>query len=66
MIYILIISTVVFVGLVFYLAQLVVLGLEQQADEDVLGAKNVFGKIIDQKDKAQAEKSKLEREPDTW
>ena len=62
MIYILIISTVVFVGVVFYLAQLVVLGLEQRADEDVLGAKDVFGKIIEQKDKAQAEKAKLERE----
>jgi diguanylate cyclase (GGDEF)-like protein len=62
MIYILVISTIVFVGLVFYLAQLVVLGLEQRADEDVLGAKDVFGKIIDQKTKAQAEKVKLERE----
>jgi diguanylate cyclase (GGDEF)-like protein len=62
MIYILIISTVVFVGVVFYLAQLVVLGLEQRADEDVLGAKNVFGKIIEEKDKAQAEKVKLEHE----
>jgi len=62
MIYILIISTLIFVGVVFYLAQLVVLGLEQRADEDVLGAKDVFGKIIDQQDKAQAEKAKLERE----
>jgi len=62
MIYILIISTAVFVGVVFYLARLVVLGLEQRADEDVLGAKDVFGKIIDQKEKAQAEKTKLERE----
>jgi len=62
MIIILIISTVLFVGVVFYLAQLVVLGLEQRADEDVLGAKDVFGKIIEQKDKAQAEKAKLERE----
>ncbi len=62
MITILIISTVVFVGVVFYLAQLVVLGIEQRADEDVLGAKDVFGKIIEQKDKAQAEKAKLERE----
>ena len=48
--------------MVFYLAQLVVLGLEQRADEDVLGAKDVFGKIIEQKDKAQAEKAKLEHE----
>jgi len=62
MIYILMISTVVFVALVFYLAQLVVLGLEQRADEDVLGAKDVFGKIIDQKSKASAEKAKLEHE----
>jgi diguanylate cyclase (GGDEF)-like protein len=50
------------VAVVFYLAQLVVLGLEQRADEDVLGAKDVFGRIIDQKDKAQSEKAKLERE----
>src|SRR5271167_1691398 len=62
MITILIILTAVFIILVFYLAQLVVLGLEQRADEDVLGAKDVFGKIIEQKDKAQAEKAKLERE----
>jgi diguanylate cyclase (GGDEF)-like protein len=62
MIYILIVSTAVFVSIVFYLAQLVVLGLEQRADEDVLGAKDVFGKIIEQKDKAQAEKAKLERD----
>jgi diguanylate cyclase (GGDEF)-like protein len=62
MIYVLIVSTAVFVGVVFYLAQLVVLGLEQRADEDVLGAKDVFGKIIEQKDKAQAEKAKLEHD----
>jgi diguanylate cyclase (GGDEF)-like protein len=62
MIYIMIVSTAVFVGVVFYLAQLVVLGLEQKADEDVIGAKDVFGKIIEQKDKAQGEKAKLERE----
>jgi len=62
MIYVLIISTAVFVGVVFYLAKLVVLGIEQRADEDVLGAKDAFGKIIDQKDKTQAEKTKLERE----
>ena len=62
MITILVFTTVVFVGVVFYLAQLVVLGLEQRADEDVLGAKDVFGKIIDQKEKAHAEKAKLERE----
>ena len=62
MIIILIILTAVFTGVVFYLAKLVVLGLEQRADEDVLGAKDVFGKIIEQKDKALAEKTKLERE----
>jgi len=62
MIYILILSTAVFVGVVFYLAQLVVLGLEQRADEDVLAAKDVFGKIIEQQDKAHAEKAKLEHE----
>src|SRR5580693_1643117 len=62
MITILVILTVVFVAVVFYLAQLVVLGLEQRADEDVLGAKDIFGKIIEQKDKSQAEKAKLEHE----
>ena len=62
MIYILMIATIVFVAAVFYLAQLVVLGLEQHADESVLGAKDAFGKIIEQKDRAQAEKAKLERE----
>ncbi len=62
MITILIISTIVFVGVVFYLAQLVVLGVEQRADEDVLGAKDAFGKIIGEKDKAQAQKVNLERE----
>ena len=62
MITILIIATIVFVGVVFYLAQLVVLGLEQRADEDVLGAKDAFRKIIEQKDKTQAQKAKLERE----
>ena len=62
MILILIVSTVVFICVVFYLAQVVVLGVEQRADEDVLGAKEAFRKIIEQKDKAQAEKSKLERE----
>ena len=62
MMYVFIILTVIFVGVVFYLAKLVVLGLEQRADEDVLGAKEVFGKIIEQKDRAQAEKAKLERE----
>ncbi|MBF0570929.1 MAG: GGDEF domain-containing protein [Candidatus Omnitrophica bacterium] len=62
MMYILIILTVIFVGVVFYLAKLVVLGLEQRADEDVLGAKDVFGKIIEQKDKAHAQKANLEHE----
>jgi diguanylate cyclase (GGDEF)-like protein len=62
MIYIFILLTAAFVAVVFYLAQLVVLGLEQRADEDVLGAKDVFGKIIEQKDKAQAEKVSLEKQ----
>ncbi|MDE2027402.1 MAG: GGDEF domain-containing protein [Candidatus Omnitrophica bacterium] len=62
MIYVLLIATAVFIGAVFYLAKLVVLGLEQKADEDVLKAKEVFQKIIEQKDKSQAEKVKLERE----
>ena len=62
MITILIISTVVFVGVVFYLAQLVVLEIEQRSDEDVLGAKDAFGKMMGQKDNAQAQKAELERE----
>jgi len=62
MIWVMGITMVVFIGAVFYLAQLVVLGLEQRADEDALGAKEAFGRIIEQKDKAQAEKAKLEKE----
>ncbi|MDE1920897.1 MAG: GGDEF domain-containing protein [Candidatus Omnitrophica bacterium] len=62
MIYVLLISSAVFVGVVFYLAKLVVLGLEQKADEDVLKAKDTYGRIIEQKDRSQAEKAKLERE----
>ena len=49
-------------GVVFYLAQLVVLEIEQRSDEDVLGAKDAFGKMMGQKDNAQAQKAELERE----
>jgi diguanylate cyclase (GGDEF)-like protein len=62
MFYILILLTLIFVVMVFYLAKVVVLQLEQKADEDALRSKEVFQKIIEQKDKAYAEKSKLERE----
>ncbi|MBF0511611.1 MAG: GGDEF domain-containing protein [Candidatus Omnitrophica bacterium] len=62
MMVIFIILTVGFVSAVFYLAQIVVLGAEQRADEDVLRSKEAFGKIIDQRDLARQEKSKLEQE----
>lgn len=62
MIYGLIIFTVGFVGVVFYLAKVVVLGLEQKADEDVMAAKDVYTKIIEQKEKAQAEEDKLQKQ----
>ncbi len=62
MIYILLTLTVVFVVVVFYLAKVVVLQLEQRADEEVIRSKETFDKIIGQKDKAFAEKSRLERE----
>ena len=58
----LIILAIVFIVVVFYLAKLVVLQQEQRADEDVLRAKDTYGKIIEQKDKAMAEKNRLERE----
>ena len=59
---VLIILTVAFVAMVFYLAKVVVLGLEQRADEDVLRSKATYQKIIEQKTKTMAEKTKLERE----
>ncbi len=62
MTYILIGLTVAFVVVVFFLAKLIVFQLEQRADEEVLRSKEVFQRIIEQKDKANAEKSKLERE----
>ena len=54
--------TLAFVGAVFYLAKIVVLQLEQRADEEVLRSKETYQQIIEQKDKAVAEKAKLERE----
>ena len=58
MIYILIISTVFFVGVVFYLAQLVVLGLEQPGlTRTCWGPRDVFGKIIEQKRQGPGRKS---------
>lgn len=58
----LIILTVIFVGMVFYLAQLIVMQLEQKSDEEVLRSKDGYQLIIDQKNKILAEKGKLERE----
>ncbi len=62
MTYILVILAIVFVGVVFYLAQMVVMQLEQRADEDVLRSKETYQKIIEQKARAIAEKTRLERE----
>ena len=62
MVYILIIFAIVFVGIVFYLAQVVVMQLEQKADEEVLRSKHSYQDIIEQKAKAITEKNKLERE----
>ncbi len=62
MVYILIVLTIGFIILVFFLTRLIVFHLEQRSDEEVLRSKEVFGKIIDQKDKAHAEKTRLERE----
>ncbi len=62
MVYLGIILAFVFIGVVFYLAQMVVMQLEQKADEDVLRAKDSYQKIIDQKMKTLAERNKLERE----
>jgi len=58
----LIILTVVFIGVVFYLAQVVVMQLEQRADEEVLRSKQSYQDIIDRKMKAMAEKGRLEKE----
>ncbi len=59
---VLIVLTLVFIGAVFYLVKIVVLQLEQRADEDVLKSKQTFGSIIEQKDKASTEKTRLEKE----
>jgi diguanylate cyclase (GGDEF)-like protein len=62
MTYLLIFLTIAFVGAVFYLAKIVVLQLEQRADEEVLRSKESYENIIEQKTKALTEKSRLERE----
>ncbi len=62
MVYILIILTIAFVAVVFFLAKVVVLQMEQASDEDVLRSKETYQKIIDQQAKALAEKTRLERE----
>jgi diguanylate cyclase (GGDEF)-like protein len=56
------IVAVIFVTVVFYLAKVVVLQLEQGADEDVMKAKSIYLEIIEQKNRAIAEKSRLEKE----
>lgn len=62
MITILILLTLAFIGMVFYLAKIVVMQLEQRADEEVLRAKNTYQEIIDQKSKVISEKIRLEKE----
>lgn len=51
-----------FIGVMFYLIKVVVFQLEQRADEDILKSKQTFQNIIEQKDKAYAEKARLEKE----
>src|SRR5256885_16467112 len=58
----LILLTILFVCIVFYLAQVVVMQLEQKADEEVLRSKETYQGIIDQKNTILAEKTKLEKE----
>ena len=58
---VMLIIAVIFVMVVFYLAKVVVLQQEQKADEDVMRAKNVYQDIIEQKNSAIAEKSRLEK-----
>ena len=53
---------VVFVAVVFYLAKVVVMQQEQKADEDVVRAKYVYQDIIEQKNRAIVERSRLEKE----
>lgn len=47
---------------VFYLAKVVVMQQEQKADEDVMRTKEVYLDIIEQKNRAILEKSRLEKE----
>src|SRR5690349_19846210 len=58
----LIVLMFVFIGVMFYLVKVVVFQLEQRADEDILKSKQTFQNIIEQKDKAHAEKARLEKE----
>ncbi len=53
---------IVFVGVIFYLVKTFVFQSEQNADEDVLKVKQGLQNIIEQKEKAHAEKAKLEKE----
>lgn len=56
-----IIAVVVMIA-VFYLAKVVVMQQEQKADEDVMRTKEVYQDIIEQKNRAVIEKSRLEKE----
>lgn len=59
---IMVIIAVAFVVAVSYLAKVVVMQQEQKADEDVMRAKDVYQRIIEQKSRAIAEKLSLEKE----
>lgn len=56
-----IIAVVVLIA-VFYLAKVVVMQQEQKADEDVMRTKEIYQDIIEQKNRAVIEKSRLEKE----
>ncbi|MDO8675052.1 MAG: GGDEF domain-containing protein [Candidatus Omnitrophota bacterium] len=62
MVYVLIILTVIFVAVVFFLVKVIVLQMEQASDQDVLRSKETYQKIIDRQARVLAEKARLERE----
>ena len=62
MVYVLIILTVVFVAVVFFLVKVIVLQMEQASDQDVLRSKETYQKIIDRQARILAEKARLEHE----
>ncbi len=59
---ILIFCALIFIVVVFFLAKVVVLQMEQAYEQDFLRSKETYQKIIEQKTKTLAEKNRLERE----